>query len=132
MENAGVSFDIYVDMATKRFPNEPLCPFPDGGECYIQEKARNCRECVYAKSSYEKFLNIVIEQSRNLKFDERGKLRGAKVFCVKCGAGPRTPLRKWMNSYICENCWRNMQLITDTQIVIENDRKLKAQKQQSL
>ena len=37
--------------------------------------------------------------------------RGARVFCVSCGAGKRTPLRKWHNSYICVNCWKMLQVI---------------------
>lgn len=31
---------------------------------------------------------------------------GARVFCVGCGAGKRTPLRRWHDVYICENCWK--------------------------
>lgn len=117
MASAGVSFEKYVEEAMKRFPNEPLCPFPDGGECYIQEKERNCKDCVYAKSSYEKFLKIVIEESKNLRYDDHHRLRGAKVFCVSCGAGNRTPLRKWKNSYICENCWKMLQVIGEDEFL---------------
>ena len=36
---------------------------------------------------------------------------GARVFCVACGAGKRTPLRKWHNSYICYNCWTMMKVL---------------------
>ena len=34
------------------------------------------------------------------------KRKGARVFCVRCGGGRRTPLRKWHNSYICNECWK--------------------------
>ena len=36
---------------------------------------------------------------------------GARVFCVSCGAGKRTPLRRWHNSYICVNCWKILNAI---------------------
>lgn len=36
---------------------------------------------------------------------------GARVFCIRCGAGKRTPLRRWHNSYICSECWKILQAI---------------------
>ena len=35
----------------------------------------------------------------------------ARVFCVRCGAGQRTPLRRWHNSYICQECWKVLQAV---------------------
>lgn len=35
------------------------------------------------------------------------KRKGAKVFCVSCGAEKRT-LRKWHNSYLCSDCFKIM------------------------
>lgn len=37
----------------------------------------------------------------------KAKRKGAKVFCVACGAEKRT-LRKWHNSYLCEDCYKIM------------------------
>ena len=37
----------------------------------------------------------------------KAKRKGAKVFCVSCGAKNR-PLRKWHNSYLCEDCYKIM------------------------
>ena len=41
------------------------------------------------------------------------KRKGAKVFCISCGAGKRSPLRKWKTNrrtgdaiYICSDCWK--------------------------
>ena len=36
------------------------------------------------------------------------KRKGAKVFCVGCGAQKRT-LRKWHNSYLCSECYKIME-----------------------
>lgn len=37
----------------------------------------------------------------------KAKRKGVKVFCVSCGAQNR-PLRKWHNSYLCEDCYKIM------------------------
>lgn len=37
----------------------------------------------------------------------KAKRKGAKVFCVSCGAEKKT-LRKWHNSYLCEDCYKIM------------------------
>lgn len=37
----------------------------------------------------------------------KAKRKGAKVFCVSCGAEKKT-LRKWHNSYLCEDCYKVM------------------------
>ena len=121
MENSGVRltevkidphdivFQNYVDSILELNSNdEPLCPFLIGGECYIlaeQRKEGACLKCEMAKLSYNEQLRHMAR--RKLK----GYSKGAPVFCVSCGAGKRTPLRKWYNSYICENCWKLLQAI---------------------
>lgn len=42
---------------------------------------------------------------------------GARVFCVSCGAGKRTPLRRWHDVYICENCWKMKNMIGEDAFV---------------
>lgn len=44
------------------------------------------------------------------------KRRGAKVFCVGCGAQKRT-LRKWHNSYLCSDCWKIKERIGEEQFL---------------
>ena len=51
------------------------------------------------------------ELMANIRFNPHHKLRGAKVFCVSCGAGTRAPLRKWHNVYICSECWKIMKIV---------------------
>ena len=41
--------------------------------------------------------------------------KGAKVFCISCGAGNRIPLRKWKNVYICSDCWKIKERIGEEQ-----------------
>ena len=43
--------------------------------------------------------------------ERKVKRIGARVFCVRCGAGQRTPLRRWHNSYICEECWKILKVV---------------------
>ena len=43
--------------------------------------------------------------------ERKVKRIGARVFCVRCGAGQRTPLRKWHNSYICQECWKILKAV---------------------
>lgn len=42
--------------------------------------------------------------------------KGAKVFCVSCGAQKRT-LHKWHNSYICTDCWKILQNVGEEQFI---------------
>ena len=44
------------------------------------------------------------------------KRKGAKVFCVGCGAQKRT-LRKWHNSYLCSDCWKIKERIGEEQFL---------------
>lgn len=41
----------------------------------------------------------------------KAERKGARVFCVRCGAGKRTPLRRWHNSYICNECWKILKVV---------------------
>ena len=43
--------------------------------------------------------------------------KGAKVFCISCGAGKRSPLRKWRNVYICQDCWKIKERIGEEQFM---------------
>jgi hypothetical protein len=45
------------------------------------------------------------------------KRKGAKVFCISCGAGNRAPLRKWKNVYICQDCWKIKERIGEEQFM---------------
>ena len=44
------------------------------------------------------------------------KRKGAKVFCVSCGAEKRT-LRKWHNSYLCTECYKIMENSGEEQFI---------------
>lgn len=44
------------------------------------------------------------------------KRKGAKVFCVSCGAQKRT-LRKWHNSYLCTDCYKIMENAGEEQFI---------------
>lgn len=42
----------------------------------------------------------------------KAERKGARVFCVRCGStGQRTPLRRWHNSYICNECWKILKAV---------------------
>ena len=42
----------------------------------------------------------------------KAERKGARVFCVRCGStGQRTPLRRWHNSYICNECWKILKVV---------------------
>lgn len=43
--------------------------------------------------------------------NQKRKRVGARVFCVACGAHGRVPLRRWHNSYICNDCWKILQKV---------------------
>lgn len=50
-------------------------------------------------------------------FTRFGKSKtNAKVFCVACGASKRT-LRKWHNSYLCEDCFRIAKNVGDEKFI---------------
>ena len=46
----------------------------------------------------------------------KAKRKGAKVFCVSCGAIKRT-LRKWHNSYLCTDCYKIMENVGEEQFI---------------
>ena len=51
--------------------------------------------------------------------ERKVKRIGARVFCVRCGAGQRTPLRRWHNSYICQECWKVLQAVGEEAFIAE-------------
>ena len=46
----------------------------------------------------------------------KAKRKGAKVFCVGCGAVNRT-LRKWHNSYLCTDCYKIMKNVGEEHFI---------------
>lgn len=58
----------------------------------------------------EKALDRIME-------DRKAHLVPAQVFCVSCGGGKRTPLRKWHNSYICQHCWKIKNTIGEEEFI---------------
>ena len=46
----------------------------------------------------------------------KAKRKGAKVFCVSCGAVNRT-LRKWHNLYLCTDCYKIMKNVGEEQFI---------------
>lgn len=52
---------------------------------------------------------------RRLK-ERQSKRKGALVFCVACGAVKRT-LRKWHNSYLCEDCYKIAKNVGDEKFI---------------
>ena len=52
----------------------------------------------------------------------KAERKGARVFCVRCGAGQRTPLRKWHNSYICQECWKILKAVGEEEFRMELER----------
>lgn len=70
-------------------------------------------------------MDLTAEQRREIEAqadrimqERRSKgLYPARVFCVSCGAGKRTPLRRWHNSYICSECWKILQAIGEEKFI---------------
>ena len=46
----------------------------------------------------------------------KAKCKGARVFCVSCGAQKRT-LRKWHNSYLCTDCYKIMENVGEEKFI---------------
>lgn len=105
-----VTFDMFVSHILEAGKDEPLCPFPfTSCECYMETD--KCAECEHAKYSYAKW-----EAQRILDIRKEKRL-GSRVFCVACGGGKRTPLLRWHNSYICENCWKILRVIGEDEFL---------------
>ena len=131
MENVGVSFNAHgmseefiekwfhkyvernIDISDEK--KEPLCPFHEGGECNVAY-SDECYQCDISKRSFQRLFDQVM--------DWRPERKAAKVFCVSCGAGKRTPLRKWHNSYICSECWKIKEAIGEEAFI---ERLMKSQ-----
>ena len=105
-----VTFDAFVSHILEAGKDEPLCPFPFiSCECYMETD--KCAECEHAKNSY-------VQWAAKRIIDERkAKRAGARVFCISCGGGTRSPLIRWHNSYICEHCWRILRAIGEEEFM---------------
>lgn len=57
--------------------------------------------------------SLMDKEIAQILHEKRCKRKGAKVFCICCGAGKRSPLRKWKNVYICSDCWKIKERIGD-------------------
>ena len=122
MENAGINFnthnlsDDFVNDMFHRYVERhisvnaqekaPVCPFETCGGCNTAY-SDSCYTCEFAKESFQKMLDGIYK-----KTDPRTK---ARVFCICCGAGKRSPLRKWKNVYICSDCWKIKERIGEEQ-----------------
>ena len=118
MENTSTEFTYYYSEFVKRridIPVEeqtPICPFTGGGECNMAY-SDHCYGCETSKAEFGDLVNRVKEH-------EQRRPRGAKVFCIACGASNRSPLRKWKTNrktgdaiYICSECWKIKERIGD-------------------
>ena len=57
--------------------------------------------------------SLLDKEITRILHEKRCERKGAKVFCISCGAGKRSPLRKWKTNrrtgdaiYICSDCWK--------------------------
>lgn len=50
-------------------------------------------------------------------FQNKSKRVGAKVFCICCRVGERSPLRKWKNVYVCSDCWKIKERIGEERFI---------------
>lgn len=121
MENAGINSDLSPDAIRKEYKEEidelrqHMMPkerfrtylfseefvekqFENYKERHSDEDERTQRE------NYQKILDGIFQNNR---------ADGAKVFCICCGGGKRSPLRKWKTNrrtgdaiYICSDCWK--------------------------
>ena len=106
IENASTWSDISSDVVHKRFRTYLFSEefvekqFENYKERHSDEDERTQRE------NYQKILDDLFQNNR---------ADGAKVFCICCGGGKRSPLRKWKNVYICSNCWKIKERIGEEQ-----------------
>ena len=142
MENNGPSFKFndpigfgeeILDRLFKRYVEEridipdadkhPVCPFSFGGECNTAYSDA-CYDCIHAKEAFQKQLDKAYT-------DAQAKRGTPRIFCVACGAGKRTPLRKWHNSSICAECWKILQVIGEEEFIkrIKGDEKAMSDQQ---
>lgn len=59
------------------------------------------------------------EKVEKLIHEKKVQRTGARVFCIRCGAYRRTPLRKWKNVYICQNCWKIKNTIGEDEFIAD-------------
>ena len=61
--------------------------------------------------------SLLDKEIAQIMYEKRCERKGAKVFCISCGAGNRVPLRKWKNVYICSDCWKIKEQIGEGQFL---------------
>ena len=118
MENVGTDFtDYYSEFVKNRIDisvdkQTPVCPFAGGGECNMAY-SDYCYGCETSVNEFDDLVHYVVGYKQH-------RPRGAKVFCVACGASKRSPLRKWKTNrktgdaiYICSECWKIKERIGD-------------------
>lgn len=68
---------------------------------------------------------VIVNHAVDRILDEnKRKRKGARVFCVGCGGGQRTPLRKWRKGYICVNCWKMKEAIGEDAFILRVKKNL--------
>ena len=60
---------------------------------------------------------LLDKEIAQILYKKRCERKGAKVFCISCGAGNRAPLRKWKNVYICYDCWKIKERVGEEQFL---------------
>lgn len=78
----------------------------NAGENLVSEKMLSEDDQTYIHERVEQYLE-----------NRKRKRAGARVFCVACGAHGRVPLRRWHNSYICNDCWKILQKVGEDQFI---------------
>ena len=76
------------------------------GENLVNENTLSEDDQTYIHERVEQYLE-----------NQKRKRTGARVFCVACGAHGRVPLRRWHNSYICNDCWKILQRVGEDQFI---------------
>jgi hypothetical protein len=127
-----ITFEEYVNrvLTADEEDSEPTCPFfGNNGECYVDRRApgEGCIDCKWAKQAYDSlspeeikklYSKEIQEMADRIMAERKEKRKGARVFCVRCGAlGKRTPLRKWKKDlYLCENCFKIMNAVQEEKL----------------
>lgn len=118
MENAGINFDISEGGEEKNqsLKNQPKLKI--GVAFQPKERFRTYTLSEeFVEEQFEKYKKHHSDEDERTQrenyqktldgiFQNKSRRVGAKVFCICCGAGKRSPLRKWKNVYICSDCWK--------------------------
>ena len=125
MENAGINSDIPEGVKEKNqsLKNQPKLKI--GVAFQPKEKFRTYTLSEeFVEKQFEKYKERHSDEDERTQrenyqktldgiFQNKSRRVGAKVFCICCGAGKRSPLRKWKTNrktgdaiYICSDCWK--------------------------